>query len=178
MRLSLRSTARRDALDLLTEARLDAAIGYFPHLPDGFISDLLYMESYAVVARRGHRIGRKRLDMAQYLACQHVLVSIGGDFRGIVDRVLSQRGLVRDVVATLPMFLPALATVSDTDLVATVPKRLAERHAKHFSLIVLKPPLAIRDFSVSTVIHRRMTDDQATTWLRRQLIELFADETT
>jgi len=82
------------------------------------------------------------------------------------------------VVATLPMFLPALATVSDTDLSCHGPKRLAERHAKRFSLVVLKPPLAIRDFSVSTVIHKRMADDQATTWLRRQRIELFADKAT
>jgi LysR family transcriptional regulator, mexEF-oprN operon transcriptional activator len=167
--------ARREALDLLTDGRLDAAIGFFPSLPEGFTADLLYLENYAVVARRGHRVAGRNLTMAQYLSCRHVLVSLGGDFRGVVDGALARRGLGREVVATLPMFLPALAVVADTDLIATVPRRLAERHARRFGLAVLKPPLAIRDFSVSTVIHRRMADDPATSWLRKQLVGLFAD---
>lgn len=174
-RLVMRAVARREALDRLADGRLDLAIGYFPDLPDGFVRDPLYDEDYVVVARRRHGVLRGKLDLAAYVACHHLLVSIDGDFRGIVDRVLAERGRARTVVATVPLFLPALAIVADTDLIATVPRRLAEKHARRFGLAILPPPLPIRRFTVATVAHRRMAEDPGQTWLRGRIRDRFAD---
>jgi DNA-binding transcriptional LysR family regulator len=169
MRLSVRAAARRDALELLTDGRLDVAVGYFPGLSETFVAEPLYRENYAVVMRRGHPRAKRRLDLSAYLACSHVLVSIAGDFDGVVDQIIARNGHKRRVVVALPSFLPALAAVADTDLVATVPRRLAERHEKRFGLAVRKPPLAIRDFVVATLLHRRMSEDPAIAWLRGKI---------
>jgi DNA-binding transcriptional LysR family regulator len=177
-RLVVRGVARREALDLLADGRLDLAIGFFPDLPERFVRDPLYDEDYVVIARRGHPVARGRLTLARYVACQHLLVSIGGDFHGIVDRELATRGRSRRVVATVPMFLPALAIVAETDLIATVPRRLAGKHGRRFGLALLPPPLAIRRFAVSTVAHRRMADDPGQVWLRTRIRSLFAEGPT
>ncbi|PSA84292.1 hypothetical protein BT093_11735, partial [Corynebacterium diphtheriae] len=52
-----------------------------------------------------------------------------------------------------------------SDLVATVPARLAQRFAPTFGLRVLPPPLAIESFPVSLVRLAAMKSDPGLAWL-------------
>lgn len=169
MRLSIRVVARQMALDALTDSSIDIAIGYQPAVPDSFIHAGLYDETYVVVMRQGHERAAATLTLDAYLKCEHLLVSIAGGLHGVVDEALARMGLSRNVITALPMFLPALATVSETDLIATVPRRLALRNAARFGLLAFDPPLLIRPFSVSQVIHRRSAHDPGLAWIRSRL---------
>ncbi|MFX6119254.1 LysR family transcriptional regulator, partial [Acinetobacter baumannii] len=75
-----------------------------------------------------------------YCGERHLIVGQSGERRGIADQALAKLGRERRVVAALPYFLAALATVSRTDLVATLPRALVEAFATHFSLAVVEPP--------------------------------------
>ena len=44
----------------------------------------------------------------------------------LVDRALSQLGAKRRVALTLPFFVPAIFAIAQTDLILTVPRRLAK----------------------------------------------------
>ena len=172
MQISFRPIARKEALASLADGSVDLALGFFGAVPDQFAVAKLYTESYSVVARNGHPITRGALTLKRYVACDHLLVSLSGDLTGIVDTTLSGMELKRRVVAAVPLFLQALATVAETDLICTVPARLARRHANKFGLAVLKAPLAIRPFTVSAVWHRRTTSDPTATWIRNQIMEV------
>jgi len=64
-----------------------------------------------------------------------------GDDRGVIDAALAKEGLSRRVVLTVPNFMIALATIAESDIIATLPRRLVQRHAKRFGLQLREIPL-------------------------------------
>jgi DNA-binding transcriptional LysR family regulator len=175
LRVSFRALIRAAALDALADGTLDVALGYFPRLTENFESLPLFEETYTTVMRKGHSLAARRLTLKSYCAAEHRVVSLGGDLNsltGMVDQTLAQQNLSRRVVATVPMFFPALTTVAASNLVATIPSRLAERHARQFNLVTKPPPLALRTFIVRAVWHKRATSDLTLKWLRGRLGDL------
>src|SRR6516225_1632005 len=155
LRLVARAIGRQAALDAIAAGELDIALGYFWKLGDAFVKEDLFQEDFLVVGNRSkHRLPRN-ITLDTYLRCSHILVSPGGDLRGVVDDLLESKGLQRKVIAALPLFLPALAAVEATNALATVPRRIALNYAKAFHLVTAEPPLAVRSFSVAAVWHRR-----------------------
>jgi DNA-binding transcriptional LysR family regulator len=174
LRLSFTSQARRIALDGLNDGTIDIGLGYFWDLPDHFEHLHLLSEDYQVVFRRGHPLERQELDMETYCAATHLLVSVNGDMAGIVDAALMALGRERHISASVGQFFPALATVSLTDMITTIPTRLARRYHDQFGLVSRSVPFMIRPFDVRAVWHRRTTGDTALRWVREQLPKLVA----
>jgi len=84
-----------------------------------------------LVRRVGHPSGGK-FTLAKYAAAAHVMVSVSGDPHGPVDKLLAEHGLSRRVMLTVPNFLHALAVTAETDLVAALPRKFAQRHARRY----------------------------------------------
>ncbi len=98
-----------------------------------------------------------------------MLAAPGGSLSGIVDQVLAAEGRSRRVIVAVPYFLAALATVAASDLIATMPRRIALCHAAGFRLEVTEPPVPIRRFPVKMAWSRRSGNDPAIGWLRGAL---------
>ncbi len=171
LRLSVLPLARRAAMDALAEGKADLALGYFWALPDSLIAQPLWQQGYAVVGQRSV-LGEEPLTPARYAALPHILVSPGGDLRGVADEALATLGLERRVIAAVPQFLPALAILAETPAVATVPETLAHRMAPCFGLAVMTPPIALRRFTVSALRHRRNAQNARLLWLVAQIATL------
>lgn len=165
MRITGLSQQRDVALASLKEAQIDLALGYFWELASEFIQEDLYEENYMVVARQGHPLMTAALTPDQYANARHIVVSPKGDLSGTVDTSLAAVGLTREVVVAMPLFLPALAIVAKTDLIATVPSSLASEMASKFELAVCPPPVAIRPFTISAVRHRRDLRNPLLDWV-------------
>lgn len=164
-----RSLGRRPVLEALIAGDIDLALGFFSGLDKAFIAEPLFRENYLVVgARQRHRF-KGRMSLEDYVRLPHILVSPGGDLRGVVDDLLAERGLSRHIAAALPLFLPALAAVEVSGAIATLPRRIAERYAGAFDLITVAPPLAIRDFEISAVRHRRDERNPLLDWITAKL---------
>jgi len=74
-----------------------------------------------------------------------------------------------------PPFPPRAAR---SDLIATVPHALAVYFARlSSSLAVAKPPFDIGGFDVKQHWHRKFHNDSRNKWLRKQVAQLFNDET-
>ena len=168
--LSVLPLGRRMAMEALAEGRADLALGYVWDVPDAISAERLYEESYLVAGRPGLLPRAPRLTLAAYCAADHVLVSPGGDLRGVVDQRLEALGRKRRVVLGLPSFLPALAAVSASDALVTLPARVARAFAPGFGLVTAKPPIELRSFSVSAFWHRRNDADPRIIWLRQQIL--------
>jgi DNA-binding transcriptional LysR family regulator len=172
VQLVFRPLARRAALDAMADGSADMALGYFVNPPSAFHVHDIYEERYSVVMASRHTLATGRLTAKRYAAADHLLVSVSGDLSGIVDEELAKAGLQRSVVAALPLFLPALATVARTQLVCTVPGRLAAQFARQYGLTVVRPPIDIRPFTVQLVWHKRSHTEPALQWLRQQFVGL------
>lgn len=164
-RFAIRALAREPATAALEDGTIDLAVGFRPGPPGSLGRAELWSETYRVVAARGHpRLGAA-LTLDDYCRERHVVVAPGGTPRGIADTALEAVGRSRMTVVTTAGFLPALVMVATTDLLATVPSRLALAHAAGFGLAVHEPPMAIRPFTVSAAWHRRADADPAVGWL-------------
>jgi DNA-binding transcriptional LysR family regulator len=173
LQLSVLPLGRQDAVSALVEGLVDLAIGFIWDVPANIMQQRLYDEDFRV-AGLPRRFSAGTVTLDDYCKAPHILVSPGGDLRGIVDDALAKLGRKRAVALALPSFLPALATAAATDALVTLPRRVATIFAGRFGMEVAPPPLAIRTFQISMFWHAR--DDQAprSLWLRSLLTELVA----
>jgi DNA-binding transcriptional LysR family regulator len=165
LRLSILPHTRSDAITALSGSEIDLALGYFPDPGDTVVTEDIFRQSYLVAGKPSVIGPGGRLDISRYCGLPHVLVSPTGDFRGVVDDALQDQGRTRRVVATVPQFFPALATVAEMPCIATLPERLVRDHAHRFGLVFATPPVAVRAFTVSALRHRRDANNPRLAWV-------------
>jgi DNA-binding transcriptional LysR family regulator len=168
LRLVVLPHARRAAMEGLAAGEIDIALGFFANVPEALIRTELHTQGFQVA---GHPdlVAGGEMTIERFVALPHVLVSPGGELRGVVDDALEAAGCSRHVVAAVPQFFPALAAAATTRCLATLPERIATRYAGPFGLAVVEPPLPLRRFTVSALIHRRNERDAALSWLIARL---------
>jgi DNA-binding transcriptional LysR family regulator len=169
--LSVLPLGRGAAMEAMSEGRVDLALGYVWDLPDAILGEPLYDESFLVAGSPKALPKAPYISLDDYCAADHVLISPGGDLRGVVDDQLAALGQSRRVILGLPAFLPALAAVASSDALVTLPARVARAFAPGFGLVTAEPPISVRRFPVSVFWHRRNDSDPKTSWIRQQLRE-------
>lgn len=169
IRISVLPLGRGDAVDALTEGRADLALGFIWDLPETIMAEQLYEESFLVTGRPQALPDAPFIDLDAYCSADHVLISPAGDLRGVVDDRLAAMGRSRRIILGLPAFLPALAAVTTSGGLVTLPSRVANAFASGFGLVTADPPMPVRSFPVSLFWHRRNQSDPRTIWLRQQL---------
>jgi DNA-binding transcriptional LysR family regulator len=167
--LSVLPLGRGAAMEALTEGRADLALGYVWDRPEAVSGAPLYEESFLVAGRTDALPRAPHIGLDEYCAADHVLISPGGDLRGVVDGQLEAMGRSRRVVLGLPAFLPALAAVAASGALVTLPARVAQSFAPGFGLVTAETPIPVRTFPVSVFWHRRNDADPRTSWFRQQL---------
>lgn len=152
----------------LAEGRLDLAIGVLHDLvPDNLCASFVFADNFVCIARPGHPAVPGRLTLKKFLALPHALISPrGGSFVGVVDEELARQGLRREVVVSVPQFMLLPAVIRETDLIATMPRRLAQHASTGGALQLLKPPVALAGYDVHQVWHPRTDADPVQRWLR------------
>lgn len=111
-------------------------------LPARFVAQRLYREEFVAVARAGHPF-MKRPGLRSYCRTPHLLVSPAGGARGFIDDALAAHGLSRQVSIVVPSFLLGMAVLAESALIATMPRRVVERHARRFNLRTAPVPLRL-----------------------------------
>ena len=84
----------------------------------------------------------------------------------MVDTALACHGLTRRIALRVPSFLAAPLVVARSDLVATMPRRIAKEFAAIAPIVLVEPPVALPGFTVSQVWHERQHADARHAWPR------------
>ena len=157
----------------LESGEADIAVGFMPDLEAGFYQQTLFTQDFVCLAASNHpRIGDK-LSKAAFLKEAHIVVGSSGTGHSIVDRVLDQQGLQREVVLRLPSFLGVARIVAQTELLVIVPRRLGNTLASQEAIRLLATPVELPSYAVKQHWHERFHADAGNVWLRRTLAELF-----
>jgi DNA-binding transcriptional LysR family regulator len=167
--LSVLPLGRGAAMDALSDGRADLVLGYVWDPPEAISGAPIYEESFLVAGRPEVLPQAPHIRLDEYCAADHVLISPGGDLRGVVDDQLAAMDRSRRVVLGLPAFLPALAAVAASHALVTLPNRVARAFAPGFGLVTAEPPIPVRTFPVSVFWHRRNEADPRTSWMAQQL---------
>ena len=165
----LEETAKADAL---ARGDIDLALGYFRRPDENLHAHALFDERFVCLVRRNHPVVRRRLTLKQFVALDHVLVAPSGVAHGVVDEQLERRGLARRVALAIPHFLQVPFVVAETDYIATLTERVAQRFVSLLPLKIFPPPLEVPGFTVSMLWHARTQHSPAHRWLREQLVEI------
>jgi DNA-binding transcriptional LysR family regulator len=165
--------------DALEVGDVDLAIGYFPDLnKSNFFQQRLFTHHFACLMRAGHPRRAERISRDDFMAMEHAVVRAEGRSQEIVELYLARKGIRRNIVLLSPHFLSLPIIISRSDLVATVPHALALYFARLLpDLAVARPPFDIGGFDVKQHWHRKFHTDARSKWIRKQVTQLFNDET-
>jgi DNA-binding transcriptional LysR family regulator len=155
---------RARALDLLISCTTSEIVG--------FQRENLFTDTEVTVARNGHPSASRMKSLKVFLNSNHVAVVGRGQMEDPVDGWLRQEGLTRNIVLRVPSYLQALQTVSQSDLIAFVPKRLAESLARPFSLATVPPPIDPGEYQEGLFYPLRAAQDPASIWLRNLVLDI------
>ncbi|MET0964327.1 MAG: LysR family transcriptional regulator [Noviherbaspirillum sp.] len=158
----------------LESGEVDIAVGFMPQLEAGFYQQTLFTQDFVCLAASNHPRIKSKLSKAMFLREAHIVVNSSGTGHSIVDKVLEQHGLEREVALRLPSFLGVARIVAQTELLVIVPRRLGDMLASQEEVRLLDPPVALPAYSVKQHWHERFHADPANAWLRRTLAELFS----
>lgn len=155
--------------DAIEKGRLDLLLNADDgHLPPRFEREVIFEDGFACVAASGGNYSRK-VTLKQYLAATHIGVGILGGLPTIPDKRLAAIGAKRHCPIWVPYFSAAIRCLPGTQLLATVPARMAQFEAGNPALKVLSPPDVVGRFRYLMAWHPRMNTDAAHIWLRKTI---------
>ncbi len=131
--------------------------------------ETLFHESFVCIARADHPRLSRRVTLDEFLAADHALISLQGMVPGVVDHALEGLGRSRRVALTLPHSLVGPAIVARTDLVMTIPRRVADGLADRRGLRAFPPPVPLAGFDVVMAFHPRSAAEPPIQWLKQLL---------
>jgi DNA-binding transcriptional LysR family regulator len=111
------------------------------------------------------------ITLKQYLAAEHVAVDIIGGVQTHPDKHLTAIGERRRCPLVVAQHTVAMRVAAVTDMIATVPRRMALLEAPKVTKI-LEAPAALGSFKYVMIWHQRMQTDAPHVWLRSTVREL------
>ena len=151
-------------LDLVLDADHDAAT---VHLS----KEVIFEADFVCVVSRKSKFARA-ITLKQYLAAEHVAVDIIGGVQTHPDRQLAAIGEKRRCPLVVAQHTVAMRIAAVTEMIATVPRRMAVLEASNKTTKILGAPAAIGSFKYVMIWHPRMQTDTAHLWLRSIMREL------
>lgn len=172
------STVRNTAVQLKDEmeaGHVDLALGLLPQLRTGFFQRRLFTQRYVCLMRQGHPLDKRRIGLREFSAAEHLAVVSAGTGHGVVEDELARQGIERRVRLTVPHFVALGHILAGTDMIATVPERLAQRMAGPFGLRWLAHPAPLPEIGIHLLWHARLHREPANQWLRQLIATRFGD---
>lgn len=172
------ATVRPGGVDLKSEmeaGRIDVTIGAFANVSTALYQRRLFRQHYVSMFRTGHALGQGVPTLKAFLAASHLLVASLESPYDRINQMLEKAGVREENRYRVPHFTAAPYIVSTSDLVVTVPQKLAERAAVPFNLAYLRPPMRLPELQTNMFWHRRYNDDEGNQWLRGLIGGLFVE---
>ncbi|MCU0805645.1 MAG: LysR family transcriptional regulator [Burkholderiales bacterium] len=175
VRVEAVSLAQGDLEESLATGAIDLALGALPGVGPPVRSRRLFRDPYLSLVRADHPSIGSRLARRQFLEASHVVVSSVGTGHQAVEAALLAAGLHRRIALRVPHFVVVPMILARTDLIATLPGRIAASFAQTGDFKTLAPPLRIPAADVQVHWHERFTEDAGNRWMRELLFELYEE---
>jgi DNA-binding transcriptional LysR family regulator len=132
-------------------------------------SETLFTDVFVCVVAADHPIRARRIALDQYLKFPHVVVNVLSGQQTPVDQPLRALAQKRQVGLVIPFFSASVLAVAQSNMILTVPKRLALKLAKSAAVRLMEAPHEVKGFKYEMIWHPRLTTDSRHQWFRDQL---------
>ena len=137
--------------------------------------ETLFREYFVSIARADHPRLSRRPTLKEFLDEGHALISPRGVTPGVVDYALEALGHTRRVALTVPHYVVAPIVVACTDLVMTLPSRVADCFKGAYGLRTFRPPLALEGFDVVMASHPHSSSERPVQWIKEVMRVVASD---
>ena len=110
---------------------------------------------------------KQKFTLNKYLKMKHCLISISGNGPGVVDELLAEKGLKREISVYIPHFLAASHIIASSNLIVTLPRRLGLLLSDNKKITIVETPIAIPDFPIYLYWHCRNNNNPMHQWVRK-----------
>jgi len=158
----------------LENGSLDVVLGFESVLnpPAHLQRQRLFSDRMACMVRQNHPLIKKPPLLAEYVESSHMLISRTGSNLGFIDQKLTELGLERRIKLIVPHFLSAPLIVAETDMILSLPYRIAEQFKKFAALEIFPVPIELPDYDLVMIWHPLRDKDPAHRWLREKIISI------
>jgi DNA-binding transcriptional LysR family regulator len=177
--IRVRTIDRLRLREQLASGEVDIAIAPLGDDDTGLRTERLWCDHLLTLVAETNPLAQ-RMTAADFAAAGHIvdagLVQVADDGTGnsVVDAMLASRGLRRRVAVVLPSLSSAPPLVASTDLVATLPSKIARALGPMPGVRILEPPLPLLEVTSHMIWHPRSDSLPLQTWLRVLITETAA----
>lgn len=176
IRLNLTEKYRNEIKDSMEHGIIDLAFGNFPQLEGDFYRRRLFRDRVVLVMRKGHPLSeRATIDKKEFSEFPHIVVRPEPERATPLEKMLEREHIDRDVRLAVDNVMMVGSVLQNSDLIATLPERLAMRLCGPYELLYKPHPIDLPERSIDMYWHARVHRDRAVTWLRKRILELFSD---
>lgn len=169
--LDLSPSGTLDVADRLDRGDLDLALGSLESPGERFLAAPLLEDSFVIVMRRGHPAVRRKLSPTSFADLPHLEISSSGEDTGFIDRWLAEHALARRIALRAP-YLSAAPILVQSDMIATLTRRIAQEFVRSHPLQIREPPYLSPRVRTTMLWHRRLDRHPAHRWLRTIILAL------
>jgi DNA-binding transcriptional LysR family regulator len=163
--LDFRASGTLDMDDMLDRGELDLGIGPFAQSGRRFSRLVLLQDEFVTVLRKNHPAAKGELALETFAALPHLEISSVYHPTDFIDEALARRKLSRRIMLRAP-FLSAVPILVGSDMVSTMPRRIAEELIRYRRLVI-RPLLQSQPIVETAMVWPRRLDNQpAHRWLR------------
>ncbi|MFT4926856.1 MAG: DNA-binding transcriptional LysR family regulator [Phenylobacterium sp.] len=167
---SSRRVKRSELENKLASGDIDLAIDTLLPVSDNIRHTQLEQNKLVVVARKNHPDIQSALDVDNYLAQTHVLVSSRSAGPGIEDFELARLGLQRKIGLRCQHAFSACRVISGNNMLLTLAESTAKMYAGLLDLAIYPLPVDLPDIDVHLYWHVNVDVDAANQWLRNKVL--------
>jgi len=173
IRVSISEEMGRAGHDAMRKGTLDMSIEYARDgLPKDFEARMLFEDERVCLVRHDHGTIGQSLTLKRYLETPHVVLN--EQVRGMtaLSAFLEDNGWERNVAMQIPSYLSVSTVLIRTDLIATMPRRVALHLAEYYPLKILKLPFGMPPLQFHLKWHASKTSDPRHEWMRKSIVDL------
>jgi DNA-binding transcriptional LysR family regulator len=154
----------------LSSGQVDIVIGNWLKPPEDLHMARLFGDEVVSLVNADHPAVRRGWDAGTWLAAEHIAPTpTHPGARGIIDQLLDELGLQRNITARCAHFSLIPDIVASTLLVLTTGRQYSERFAGRLPLRILECPVALPRLMYYQLWHERTHASSSARWLRERI---------
>lgn len=173
IRVNLSEEKGKAAYDAMRKGTLDMSITYDRDtVPRDFHTQPLFEDERVCLVRTNHSVINRNLTLQAYLETPHI--ALNQQIRGVtgLSAFLDEKGWQRTVAMQVASYLSVPPVLIRTDLIATLPKRIALHLQEYYPLKIFDLPFEIPPLVFSLRWHESKAKDPRHAWMRKSIVNL------
>ena len=164
------------AYRLLKEAEADLIIDISPGSDPSLSATKLFDNDYVCAMSLQHPLAGKEITMDNFIAADHLLVSLSGEASGAVDEILAKQGLRRRIACTVNHFSCIPKMLTRSELITIIPRPIIDHAINAKNLYITPPPFPMSPAPISMIWHQRNDRALGLKWLRENIMKIVEAE--